>query len=279
MAQIRRHLYSWVRELPPELRLFRQHSDSEMNEYHFPARQIHIMYFVVLAILFRDPSSTTAVSSGSLLAASFIAAIFEEFIIRDEIRFVGPAIYKFFLLTAGITLLPARNIGVLRSEAQEDYTVIKKSLKQFSHRYPSALATLNMLETLEQSQEPSHESFLNRTPIEKEGRTLFREFGPGFCRLWDFCTGATDGHDDVHNLQRYPLGYSRRSLQTPREVQSGEAYPLLTPGDAGPGHGSISEPFGTDNMISGNDFSFPFVPSGDSFDDPMSWILDDWSFD
>ncbi|CAH0058040.1 unnamed protein product [Clonostachys solani] len=197
----RNDLYFWIRELPSELRLFHQNPQQGLKEYGLLSRQLHIMYFVVLIILFRKPTMSngpppieTHSTSGLIVAASFIAGIFEELLIRDEILNLGPAIYKFFLLTAGVVLLEASKLRVLPdNDVAEDFDIIKRSLRRFADRYPSALATLHILEVLEQSQERQDVS-VNTFRSERNVLPLFREFGPGLCRAWPLLEAGTKSH-------------------------------------------------------------------------------------
>lgn len=174
-SQLKNQLYAWVRELPTELRLFHSNIDHGPNEYNFEARQLHVIYFVCVILLFRKSPSLSPSLSASILAASFIAAIFEEFLIRDEIHYLGPGIWKFFLLTAGITLVPACKNSVLQGEAAQDYQIIKKALNQFAERYPSALGSIHTLETVEAAHERDSESLSTIYQPSMEAQALFQE--------------------------------------------------------------------------------------------------------
>ncbi|KAK4497311.1 hypothetical protein PRZ48_011761 [Zasmidium cellare] len=174
-------LYVWVHELPRHLQLFNQEPGAGLNTYDFVSRQIHVVYFTTLILLLRAYSPD---SKGAILAASFIAAIFEEFLIRDEIRYL-PAIHKFFLLTAGITLAPARNKFCEESnDASVDLAIIKQALRSFAERHPSALANLHTLERMERSFGKSGPAPETPTVMDENQRMFFRTFGPGLCHQW-----------------------------------------------------------------------------------------------
>ncbi|KAF5012779.1 hypothetical protein FDECE_1199 [Fusarium decemcellulare] len=269
VTQLQNDLYHWVRELPPELRIFHSQAEFGLNAYNFEARQLHIIYFVNLILLFRKSPSASA---GSLLAASFIAAIFDEFMVRDEIGHLGPAIHKFFLLTAGITLLPACRHPTLQTQATEDYALIKNSLKQFSQRYASALATLHTLETLETTEVRGSEAYEHPQPLEPEIASLFREFGPGLCRQWELLMGQEDSRDESLVNEDAPR---RRTISS----QDSSITGALVPQSQGPVSTLAGDLFDMDTTI-GSDGLDTFWPlSWPELPDPSSWILKDTPFD
>ena len=140
-------LYRWTRELPRNLRLSYKLNGSEIytvSAYNFNARQLHIPYFITLVILGRSTASQGYASSVALLASSFIASIFEVFLARDEIQFLGP-IFTFYLLAAGVALGSIRRYSALWTVAQQDLAVLQKSLQELSKRWPSAIGAMKAL--------------------------------------------------------------------------------------------------------------------------------------
>lgn len=263
-GEISNSLYVWIRELPPQLRLFRPLPDNRVNTYCLASRQIHVFYFTTLALLFRKSSSNSTVSTGSLLASSFIAAIFEEFLIRDEIRFLGPAIYKFNLLTAGITLIQALKVPSLHNKAKEDLDIIKRSLEQFAKRVPSSLATIHTLNTLEQAQEDATEALEGPLAPTQYESCLFREFGPGMCRQWHLMESSTitsggpgDRPPDVHESGVQGIG-----------AVGANAVPDTQFGDFIDLHRQENH-----NMT--DDMEMPWSSIWPTSEDPMTWILDE----
>lgn len=191
LKSIGNDLYVWLHELPCHLQLFNQELGAGLNTYDFVSRQIHVIYFTTLILLLRAYSPT---AKGAVLAASFIAAIFEEFLIRDEVRYL-PAIYKFFLLTAGITLVPARNkFTEETNDASVDLAIIKKALRSFAERHPSALANLHTLERMERSFGISAHGPDAPAILEDSQRMFFRTFGSGLCRQWRFFEQYSSEH-------------------------------------------------------------------------------------
>lgn len=261
-AQLRNNLYAWVRELPPELRLFRP-GKAGVGRYHFASRQMHIIFFTIVTVLSRKSRSTAGVSAGSVLAASFTAAIFEEFLIRDEIRFLGPAIFKFFLLTAGITLIPSCRVPELREDSVRDLQTIRKALQQFSQRYPSALATIHTLSTMEQSQVNTATSSLDgHLSVEPEIKSLFTEFGPGLCRQWRLVENLANVSQQTRQLQDPSLPSSMPMLSQNQD----EVVPNVDQTDINDGFDATG-------------FNGPWPLEWTELDDPMAWVMDDSAFD
>ena len=176
---IENQLYRWTRELPRSLRLFRSDSspgDSAspkgLAQYNFEARQLHIPYFVCLAIMCR-PISGNFPSSAVILASSFIAGIFEDFLARDEVQFLGP-IFTFHLLAAGIGLLSSKNIPSLWEQAAGSLETIYLALDELAKRWSSAKGSLRALRSIAEKQQSI------ATPGQVPAMTLLREHWPYF---------------------------------------------------------------------------------------------------
>jgi len=75
-------LFRWIKTLPDHLQLCRAVEGRPLKSYDFEARQLHVQYFTVLVILNRPLDPTLAPSTASLLASSYIAGMFEDFMAR-----------------------------------------------------------------------------------------------------------------------------------------------------------------------------------------------------
>ncbi|KAJ5511582.1 hypothetical protein N7453_003685 [Penicillium expansum] len=165
-------LYRWTRDLPPSLRLFYSQSTSEdtpsskgrLARYNFEARQLNIPYFTCLAILCR-PNPGESASLGVLLASSFVAGIFEDFLARDEIQFLSP-VFTFHLLAAGIGLLSCNNVPSHREKA----TSSLRALKSIAEKQRSA-STVDEMPLM---------------MLSREHQPFFEEFGPGISWAWSY---------------------------------------------------------------------------------------------
>lgn len=277
-ASIRNDLYLWVRELPANLRLHCQNSVLDLNPYHFGARQLHILYFVIIAILYRSPPASSSPSTASIVASSFVAGIFEDFLIRDQICFLGPGIYKFCLLSAGVTLLSASRINRMRMDNSADLTSIKASLKEFAKRYPSALGTLKALETLTKSLEEGKE-MIDITPqtLIPEAQGLFREFGPPLCRMFYLVENSKS--TEVIDKERHELQDSLHGEVNPWGHAPGvisEHSEARSPSTLSAEARVMSQ---SEDVLSSNNFDLYDIGQSSNwlgFSDQDSWLLEDW---
>lgn len=241
---IENQLYRWARDLPGSLRLF--HSDSRTGDsaspkrlapYDFEARQLHIPYFVCLAIMCR-PDSDNSLSSAVILASSFIAGIFEDFLARDEIQFLGP-IFTFHLLAAGIGLLSSNDFPSLWEQAAGSLETIYLALDVLAKRWSSAKGSLRALRSIAEKQQSTAPS--DTVPImtlSREHRTYFEAFGPELSWAWPyFMEFEKGGSNEGATIQAFgrsdaidPLAESRPPDDMPAEYR-----PLTTVLDSNTG--------------------------------------------
>lgn len=267
LRSIGNDLYAWIRELPPKLRLFAQSPAAGLNAYNFVARQLHIIYFTSVALLLR----TTPSDRGSLLAASFTAALYEEFLVRDELRF-APAMHKFFLFTAGMTLLPASKIS--SQDASEDLAIIKQALRNFADRHPSTLATLSTLETVASRNDLKAPSL--GLAMDDNERMLFREFKPGFCRQWNLFEDGPSRSSAAASVagrrpSQIPASY-RTMAQAPGQGAHGPQFLDRTSRDAEIGEMQTHHP----SEINTEPADVLWPSSFSEFVDSNADLLDEW---
>lgn len=138
-------LYRWAKQVIPKL-----HASAALQEdiitSHHEVRQLMVMYFVVLTIIHK-PTPNSVPPAASLVASSFIAGIYEEFLLRDELRYLGP-VFAFYPLCAGLSLLSSWRYTQLQSTAEHELTVIKLCLQKLSERWLSAVGPLRALNKL-----------------------------------------------------------------------------------------------------------------------------------
>lgn len=130
----------------------------------------------------RATSQSGIVSPVTVLAASFIAGIFEEFLARDELQYLG-SICTFYLLAAGVALVSVRPYTDLWEVAQKDIEVVQNSLRQLSTRWPSATGALKALQHVIERQNPNS----SPAPLEQlnyDQKLFFQGFCHDLCRLW-----------------------------------------------------------------------------------------------
>lgn len=137
-------LFRWLKTLPDHLQLCKATEGRPLKPYSFEARQIHVQYFTVLVILNRPLDPKLAPSTASLLASSYIAGIFEDFMARDELRYLGP-IFTFYCLTAGMAQLSCYRYSEIVGLAEQDFDILARALEELSKRWPTAVGSLKHL--------------------------------------------------------------------------------------------------------------------------------------
>ncbi|KAJ6143919.1 hypothetical protein N7471_003372 [Penicillium samsonianum] len=234
-------LYRWTRDLSPSLRLFCSQSTSEdaaspkrtLARYNFEARQLHIPYFTCLAIMCR-PNPGESASLGVLLASSFVAGMFEDFLARDEIQFLSP-VFTFHLLAAGIGLLSCNNVPSHREKAAGSLESIYLALEELAKRWSSAKGSLRALKSIAEKQRNT--STIDEMPsmtLSREHQPFFEGFGPDLSWAWSYFMdlGLAARHDGSTNrlvVAGTPevLGNWAES-RAPDAISSDEYRPLTT---------------------------------------------------
>lgn len=270
-------LYRWTRELPPNLRLFQGAAErhegglpamSCLSPYSFEARQLHIPYFVCLTILTRGPTQTNSPSAATLLASSYVAGIFEDFLARDEIQYLG-SIFTFYLLAAGTGLLSSKRHQRIWDKARKDLQTIYVALEELAKRWPSAIGALRALQSIDETQNnmaPAEEQRVGLMDVSEEHRPLFSIFGPNLTWAWEvFMTPPTMGRSansesDVSRLPR--MGSILDSPSAARQFAT----------TALPASGSLEISALPRDVVDGDPFHMQYQGMGD-------WLLEDqdWS--
>ncbi|EER23101.1 hypothetical protein D8B26_004411 [Coccidioides posadasii str. Silveira] len=236
-VNIENALYRWTRELPESLRLFRRYSPTEgapahrlvLMPYNFEARQLHVPYFITLAILYRPISPSNLPSAAAILASSFIAGIFEDFLARDEIRFLGP-IFTFYLLAAGVGLMSCFPYPHLWERAEQDLRIIYNSQKELAKRWPSAIGSLKAMQSIldEAPKVARPPDRPQPTPLTPDQQACFSGFGTDLCRLGDVML-ANYPHEMVESGRPEDDQYARTVSDM---MTAGILAELKTPMDA-----------------------------------------------
>jgi hypothetical protein len=232
-----RALYRWTRTLPVELRLCHKILGSEiyaLSQRNAKGRQIHVPYFITLTIMSRSSSAASTPSPVAILASSFVAGIFEEFLARDELSALG-SIFTFYLLAAGVALASVRRYSSLSLTVQQDLSVLQNSLQELSKRWPSAIGAKNALQNVIDATPPDTNGLglPQLAWLSAEQQLLFEGFAPELCRLWPYYRNETRATNTpivngVHTNEstelmtaeilenlRYPLAARQERIQTP----------------------------------------------------------------
>lgn len=245
-------VYRWAKQVIPKLRSSAA-TQEDVTTSHLEVQQLLVMYFVVLTILHRSPTPNSVPPSASLVASSFIAGIYEEFLLRDELRYLGP-VFAFYPLCAGLSLLSSCRYPQLQSTAEHELTVIKLSLQKLSERWLSAVGPLRALNKLTEKVREQGPCDSPPPTLDLDTVSFFDGFDAKVCKQWRLIgqsaeaassglgTAATCTLADVQDSEDALPAFDNR-LDQPVD---GFGLPSL---DAG------LEPFGTNWEGSGFDWS------------------------
>ncbi|KIX04742.1 uncharacterized protein Z518_05612 [Rhinocladiella mackenziei CBS 650.93] len=193
-------VYRWIKELPDGFRLFLK-SPRKLGPYNFEARQLLVPYFVLLIIMSKHSPTKDSAPSVPLVASSFVAGIYEDFLNRDEIRYLGPA-FTFYALAAGLAHLSGYRYRSLKLETEESLDIILNSLTELKQRWGSAESISKALAEVKNLTLQS--SSLGYTPgsIPQGFVAFFDDFGPEICRMWNLVgqeVGLSNQTGSLHN--------------------------------------------------------------------------------
>jgi hypothetical protein len=192
---VEQSLLQWLQDMPVSLRLF-DHTSRTLSPYNLKLRQLYIPFFVALIIFYRPDSRGSQFSLASLLAASCITKIYEEFIDWGDIAFLAPT-FIFYILVAGLTQLSAHRYLDLAERAEADIRTIRVALTELKKRFPTAHGAERIFENiLCKSRDPQNSSVKSSLPrvLSDAQQELFSHFGPEVCPLWSLGLGNPKDH-------------------------------------------------------------------------------------
>lgn len=276
-------LYRWIKELPREFHVLHKDRKYPVGSYNFEARQLLVPYFVILVILNRGPVAGSIPSTVSLVASSFVASIYEEFIARDEIRHLGPA-FAFYALAAGLSQLSGYRYRSLGNAAEENFKTIRMSLELLSKRWGSANGALRALPEARKAvlRLPQYSEPPASIPI--NSLLFFSDFDVSRCNMGNLC-----------NIRAEVLDYGAENVGGNQfsAADTGPAVPGLQQRERDGVQAEQLPPVGlleetSQNLFMASPSAFPISMDGGygyqqleslwgSADPVGSWLLDDFN--
>jgi hypothetical protein len=180
-------LYRWTRSLPEDMRVASSNQPPNTffpNAQNFPARQLHLPYFISLIVLSRMQHTTGTVSLTATLAASLVARIFEDFLARDEIKILAP-IFTRYSLIAGMALVSVMPHQQLWNAAQHDLQTLQQALGELSKRWRSAIGASRALKNAiskRQQRAATSSSYIRIN--DEQSLEYFEMIDLGYCWIW-----------------------------------------------------------------------------------------------
>jgi len=210
-------LFRWTRMLPLRLRLadYSAHAQTyELRSHDFPVRQLHVPYLACIIIKSRSGSPHNGFSPAAILAASFLAGIYEDFLARDLVGRLSP-IFTTFAFMAGLLLMSLRPYPGLWAAAQVDLITIQNALKELSSRWRSAIGASKVIQKALQSEVlTNHPSNLPLPHLSRDEAPLFEGFPLELCRMWRAyeneraSQALEDGSEPTYSRHMDPLAES-----------------------------------------------------------------------
>lgn len=214
-------LFRWSRTLPPSLQISHRRPDSHewvLSAYDLNTRQLHLPYFIGLAIVGR-PSTKGTVSAQSILAASFVAGIFDELLIRDDISHLAP-IFTRYCVAASFFLISLRPFPKLWEACQSDLRIFRLSLEELGKRWKSAIGGSKALESILNTPRKNHALSSMRKPpwLTRDQEFFFDGYPLELCQMWkpyaEFCEHGVN-EQEIGNHLLAPEHISQDMLMSP----------------------------------------------------------------
>lgn len=225
---IEQSLLQWLQGMPASLRLF-DHTSQTLSPYNFKFRQLYIPFFVALIIFYRPESRGSQFSLASLLAASCITTIYEEFIDWGDIAFLAPT-FIFYVLVAGLTQLSAHRYLDLAQRAEADIRTIRVALTELKKRFPTAHGAERVFENILCKSRDVQSPSIAKSPLPRvlsdTQQELFLHFGPELCPLWSLGLGISK---DIRSTLSRDSSWSRKNNDTQQPQHFGsQTQPPVT---------------------------------------------------
>ncbi|RFU72187.1 transcription factor, partial [Trichoderma arundinaceum] len=164
--------------------------------------------------------------TAAVIAASTLAGIFEDFLARDEVRFLGPC-FTFHLLAASIALLSCYKYSGLWKLAQEDLKTLAQSQEEMKKSWPSALGSIETFDRMYKLTMGTQKRVMGtaETTLTQNQANFFNDCDMSLCRMYTVLTQNPEGcdsrgSDDLH---------SRKSLPTANTAKELNEVILMTP--------------------------------------------------
>lgn len=222
---IEMRLYSWIRDLPDAVRICNK-SDGSLLPYNFKSRQLNLMFFTAIMLLYRPKSPAGQPSGAAILASSFSAGIFEDFLARGELGYLAP-VFNFHLMTAAYAQLACYKYPAMWSKAEGELDTICTCLVEMAKRYPTAVGAQRVIKAVFRAvkvQKRYDEVAL--VTSEPEQMKFFNFLGPDLCNKWVLIK------PNHHANTPRPLGICQTTdaneLTRPRDISQGTTHPILT---------------------------------------------------
>lgn len=185
----------WLKTLPNEMQYFCLSFPQQPTSDNLMLRQLFVIYFATVTILYRTDWPTQVVHPQAIIASAFMACLLEGFIARDEIQRL-PTMFGFYAISAAIPQMVAARFHKLKASAENDLSIILQSLTKLSARWPSSDTVLRYFRTLKHSETSNNNPQISPETVQHEDLLLFDNFDFSSCRTGSLLV--------AHDEQGYP---------------------------------------------------------------------------
>ncbi|KIW30222.1 uncharacterized protein PV07_05981 [Cladophialophora immunda] len=250
-------LRAWIQALPPELKIYEEPLPRRLMPYNFETRQLHVAYLAALVIANHPSNINDPPSRVAILASSLIAGLFDEFLIRDDVRFLGP-VFTFYLLAASLTQLRCCQYTSLRATAEFNLRIIERAQVELEKKWPSATGSQRLYSKVRDrifGQATSAAAILSLPdrPITPAQRLLFQDYGDELCNQWHLFPQdrVTEGENLAIGIHDSVGEFARASETDDLSTILDDSLGLI----ANPGHHlyGMNSDLGQDREITGGD--------------------------
>lgn len=182
-------------------------------DYDFEVRQLYLIYFTTVSILYGPIRCGKRASVAPILASSCVARIFEDFLVRNQLSYMS-AIAVFHLRVAALPQLWCYNSDPLRELSKAELSVIRSSLQELGKTWHSATRPLRILTSVlnsvmrgQQMNQP-----LEDLDTTAEQLSFFETIPRELCPKWDLVVGSVETSP---KMQSQSASATARQLQLP----------------------------------------------------------------
>lgn len=171
-------------------------------------------FFVSLIILSRQKTPEKCPPAISLVAASFISGIFEEYLDWGDIAFVSPPSI-FYLLVASLVQKSSHRFPAFSASTHRENRITSTALQELKKRYHTAVGAERIIESMNKvpTQTAVDPGVL---AINAQQQEILTHFGPELCIEWD--SVLSTGPAAVHQPQGTMHGQLVSSMQTDTQL-------------------------------------------------------------
>ncbi|KAK6369516.1 hypothetical protein LTS17_009422 [Exophiala oligosperma] len=180
-------LHAWPSQVPEHLRFPLREVSTETYmslQSQLNLRQLHLPYLLSLAIVGRSLKNEN-ISAQPIIAASFVAGIFRDFLARDEIKHLAP-IFSRYCIASGFFLALSQPLNEVWTACQSDMEIFRRSLQELSRRWNSAKSGLRALEHFISMRDKQPRRASQKVVWLTEHQMRFFDCFPrDYCVIWD----------------------------------------------------------------------------------------------